>query len=91
MTSQYLTRAEVAKEFRISERTLERMGPAFAKIGQRVVYSRSDVEEWLARHRVNPLDAGARPLRRGRPTKAEQRRRRLNTLGFATFLEFGTC
>jgi excisionase family DNA binding protein len=47
----YLTQKEVAAYLRLSERTLERhrvagTGPAFVKLGRRVVYRRSDVERW---------------------------------------------
>ncbi len=47
----YLTQREVAAHLRISERTLERhrlagTGPAFVKLGRRVVYRQGDVERW---------------------------------------------
>ena len=47
----YLTQKEVAAYLRLSERTLERhriagTGPAFVKLGRRVVYRRSDVDRW---------------------------------------------
>jgi predicted DNA-binding transcriptional regulator AlpA len=47
----YLTQREVAEHLRLSERTLERhrvagTGPAFVKLGRRVVYRREDIERW---------------------------------------------
>ena len=32
-------------------------GPAFVKVGRRVLYLKSDLDSWLARHRVDPLEA----------------------------------
>jgi predicted DNA-binding transcriptional regulator AlpA len=47
----YLTQSEVAALLRISPRTLERhrlagTGPAYVKLGRRVVYSRDTIEAW---------------------------------------------
>ena len=47
----YLTQREVAAHLRLSEGTLERhrvagTGPAFVKLGRRVVYRREDIERW---------------------------------------------
>ncbi|WP_042059771.1 helix-turn-helix transcriptional regulator, partial [Acidomonas methanolica] len=48
----YLRTTEVAELLGLSPRTLEKYrcigeGPAFLKLGQRVLYARSDVEAWL--------------------------------------------
>jgi excisionase family DNA binding protein len=49
-----LTQAETANYLRLSERTLERWrvngssGPAFVKLGRRVLYRKSDLDEWIA-------------------------------------------
>ena len=47
----YLTQAESADFLRLSERTLERWrvegnGPRFRRFGRRVVYAKSDLENW---------------------------------------------
>ncbi len=47
----YLTQIETAKLLRISARTLERQrvegpGPKFIKAGRRVLYRRSDIDDW---------------------------------------------
>ena len=51
----WLTQEQLASRLDLSQRTLERMrnvgsGPRFAKVGKRVLYRLSDVEEWLAKH-----------------------------------------
>lgn len=48
----WLTRAEVAAEFGIAEDTLRRwegkkIGPPSVKLGQRVLYRKDSVREWL--------------------------------------------
>jgi predicted DNA-binding transcriptional regulator AlpA len=50
-----LTQREAALALRLSERTLERsrvtgFGPMFVKLGRRVFYRRSDLDEWIASH-----------------------------------------
>ncbi|GBQ28701.1 putative transcriptional regulator [Gluconacetobacter sacchari DSM 12717] len=52
----YLRTTEVAELLGLSPRTLEKYrvigeGPTFLKLGQRVLYARSDVEAWLQAHR----------------------------------------
>jgi predicted DNA-binding transcriptional regulator AlpA len=52
-TRVYLTQDEVAAVLRLSPRTLERhrlagTGPAYVKLGRKVVYKRSSVEAWAA-------------------------------------------
>jgi predicted DNA-binding transcriptional regulator AlpA len=47
----FLTQSEVAALLRLSPRTLERhrvscTGPAYVKLGRRVVYSRDIIEAW---------------------------------------------
>lgn len=49
----YLTQREVSALLRISPRTLERhrlngTGPAYIKLGRRVVYRREAIEAWAA-------------------------------------------
>jgi excisionase family DNA binding protein len=53
-----LTQTELAELIRVSERTLERWrvqgdGVPFVKLGRRVLYRRTDVEEWIASHVVS--------------------------------------
>lgn len=48
----YLTQQHAAELLHISPRTLERMrvegtGPTFLKAGRRVLYVRTDIEDWL--------------------------------------------
>lgn len=50
----YLTPAEVADEFRLSEQTLanwryQGSGPRYFKAGGRVRYARADLDAWRAR------------------------------------------
>jgi excisionase family DNA binding protein len=53
MENEILTQAEAAKYLRISERTLrrwqdERIGPPFAKAGNKLIrYRKSRIDEWL--------------------------------------------
>ena len=47
-----LTQREAACVLRLSERTLERsrvtgLGPLFVKLGRRVFYRRSDLDDWV--------------------------------------------
>jgi excisionase family DNA binding protein len=55
-SSPCLTPQEAAEFLRSTDRTLERWrhtggGPAFTKVGRRVVYRLADLEEWLAHQR----------------------------------------
>jgi predicted DNA-binding transcriptional regulator AlpA len=48
-----LTQHQVSKQLGLSERTLERLrvsgdGPPFAKLGKRVFYRQSDLDDWIA-------------------------------------------
>lgn len=62
----YLTQIEVAALLRLSPRTLERhrlagTGPAYVKLGRRVVYKREVVEAWAAANTfTSTSEAGAR-------------------------------
>jgi len=55
----FLAPKEAAAELRLSIRTLtryrnERRGPAFHKIGGRVLYRNSDLYLWIERQRFDP-------------------------------------
>jgi excisionase family DNA binding protein len=48
-----ISQREAAMRLTLSERTLERWrvsgdGPPFAKLGRRVLYRQSDLDEWIA-------------------------------------------
>lgn len=56
MTTRHLNQIDLARRWRISERTLERWrwlreGPAYLKIGGRVAYRLEDIEAYEAMHR----------------------------------------
>ena len=56
-TPAFLTQRELATRWRLSERSLERwrwqkIGPAFTKLGGKVVYALSDVEAYERRRRT---------------------------------------
>ena len=49
----YKTQSEAADYLRLSTRTLERhrltgAGPRFCRLGRRIVYRRSDLDDWAA-------------------------------------------
>jgi predicted DNA-binding transcriptional regulator AlpA len=57
MTSNLLSQREAALRLGLSPRTLERNrasgdGPAFVKLGARVLYRAADLDEWIASHVV---------------------------------------
>jgi len=59
-----LTQSEAAEYLRISERTLERWrvagsGPAFCKLGRRVLYQGSTLEEWIGSRVVHSTSEAA--------------------------------
>ena len=62
-----LTTEEAARYLRLSPRTLERYrvtgeGPRFLKIGRRVLYRQSDLDEWLKnKSRRSTSDPGPDP------------------------------
>ena len=63
-TSINLSNEEAAEYMRISPRTLEklrtkRQGPAYHKIGRRVVYVLSDLQAYLALHRCDTTDSAS--------------------------------
>jgi excisionase family DNA binding protein len=50
-----LTQTETAELLRLSERTLERWrviggGPAYVKLGKRVLYPRAELDKWIVSH-----------------------------------------
>lgn len=60
----YFTRSGLARELKVSERTLSRwesrrVGPPKVKIGQTVLYPEAELPAWLESHLVRP------PVRRG--------------------------
>lgn len=60
----YLSRSQAAQYLGLSPKTLEVRahrggGPAFSKIGKRVIYSRADLDAWVAAHqRTSTSDRG---------------------------------
>ena len=59
-THRNLTPREAADYLRVSERTLirwrnTRVGPAWTKVGQKVVYQLPDLDRYLDRQRVEPV------------------------------------
>ena len=55
-----LTPDQAAEYLRLSERTLirwrnRRVGPAWVKVGRRVLYRRSDLDSWMDNQRVVPV------------------------------------
>ncbi len=53
-----LTASDAAKELNKSTKTLQRWrargeGPSYSRIGQTIVYSTDDLDEFLGRHRVS--------------------------------------
>jgi len=58
MVNQLLNDTEAAEFLNLAEQTLnltfEGRGPAYFKIGRRVVYRASDLETFLEKHRVEP-------------------------------------
>ena len=58
-----LTRAELAAELRVNERTIFRLAPPSIKLGNKVLYNPATVREWILSH-----ERPSRPdPRRGRP------------------------
>lgn len=56
MDDDMLTTRDVSREYRLTESSLEKwrvagVGPAYLKLSRRVMYRRSDVEQWLADNR----------------------------------------
>ncbi len=65
MSEQFLNQARLADRWHISPRTLERWrwkgeGPAFVKIGGRVVYRLDDIEAYEAGRRCDSTAASTR-------------------------------
>lgn len=68
LNGEYLTRAELAAELNLSERTLwrwdaARTGPPRTMLGRRVVYRRDGVREWLLGRETKQVRGG--PLGQG--------------------------
>jgi hypothetical protein len=67
MTTKHLNQIDLARRWRVSERTLERWrwlreGPQYLKIGGRVVYRLDDIEAFeLARSRAAGQQVAGRP------------------------------
>ena len=64
MADQFLNQVHLARRWHISPRTLERWrwtgdGPAYVKIGGRVVYSLDDVETYERERRCESTTQGA--------------------------------
>jgi len=64
LTNEYLTTVEAAELARVSRDFLQHArvagtGPAFSKIGKRVVYARIDVIAWLQANRRTSTSASA--------------------------------
>lgn len=65
MSTRHLNQIELARRWRISERTLERwrwlkQGPAYLKIGGRVAYRLEDIEAYEGAQRRGVDGRGAR-------------------------------
>ena len=67
MTTKHLNQIDLARRWRVSERTLERWrwlreGPQYLKIGGRVVYRLDDIEAFeVARSRAAGQQVAGRP------------------------------
>ncbi|MBK1655366.1 helix-turn-helix transcriptional regulator [Allochromatium vinosum] len=60
ITENYLTDGETAAELRVTTRTLarwraERCGPAWLRVGRRVLYRRESIERWLMNREQVPV------------------------------------
>lgn len=60
----HLTETDVARRCKLSTRTLQRWryegtGPAYLKLGGKVVYRLADIEEWEAESVTRPLKSGS--------------------------------
>jgi predicted DNA-binding transcriptional regulator AlpA len=72
LLSEWMTRAELARELCVTEDTLgrwrrQRKGPSSVKAGRRVLYRRSSVLAWIDAQEYDPSLDIKRPLRtRGR-------------------------
>ena len=66
---EHLNQAQLARRWKISQRTLERwrwhgVGPPFIKIGGRVVYRLEDIETFEAQQRRSSTSEKPEPVRR---------------------------
>lgn len=60
ITENYLTDSQTAGELRVTTRTLarwraERCGPAWLRVGRRVMYRRESIERWLLNREQIPV------------------------------------
>jgi hypothetical protein len=67
MITKHLNQYELAKRWAISQRTLERWrwakkGPAYLKIGGRVVYELPEIEAYEHRQRRHPGPSADKPM-----------------------------
>lgn len=73
--AEYLTQAEVARRYKVSERTIERWrltgdGPPFVRVGlRRVLYRLADCETWLAERTHADRDAESARQRKRQASK----------------------
>jgi hypothetical protein len=73
----HLNQVELARRWSLSHRTLERWrwegrGPAYLKIGGRVVYRLGDIESYEAEQFHQPVDPVAEVYRTGSPKLRRQ-------------------
>ena len=76
MEEKHITQAELARRWRLSPRTLERWrwqgnGPAYLKIGGRIVYRKEDVAEFEIQQRKTSGSNPSSPI--GEPAKKSLR------------------
>ncbi|SLN77381.1 helix-turn-helix transcriptional regulator [Oceanibacterium hippocampi] len=65
LLSDYLSREELAEELGVTVRTIAnwqhfRVGPPFCRVGQRVLFLRADVADWIKSTKTEPLGYKAR-------------------------------
>jgi len=65
MQDELLTTRDVSREYRLTKSSLEKwrvagIGPAYLKLSRRVMYRRSDVEQWLNVNRRRSTSDAAR-------------------------------
>lgn len=78
MEEKHITQAELARRWRLSPRTLERWrwlgkGPAYLKIGGRIVYRKEDVAEFERQKRKTSVSMRSESADRSRIFASESR------------------
>ena len=78
MEEKHITQAELARRWRLSPRTLERWrwqgnGPAYLKIGGRIVYRKEDVAEFEIQQRKTSGSNPSSPTAGKKSLRAEAR------------------